>query len=171
MKTCFNRINSGRSIPTRNCKTIKVLVAQVSIVSIQADQSRQSITYSLRLNSTEVSIVSIQADQSRLTWVIFIISMIKCCFNRINSGRSIPTSVIRGLRTAYEPFQSYQFRQINPDVKEKNLNRNRKTSFNRINSGRSIPTLMYASAKKKLIGKSFNRINSGRSIPTRKNDV
>ena len=61
----FNRINSGRSIPTRNMHTVHVICREdVSIVSIQADQSRRWLLY----RSTDycnVSIVSIQADQSR----------------------------------------------------------------------------------------------------------
>ncbi len=38
-----------------------------------------------------VSIVSIQADQSRPLWAVLTNNPIKNCFNRINSGRSIPT--------------------------------------------------------------------------------
>ena len=40
-------------------------------------------------------------------------------------------------------FQSYQFRQINPDVGNASKNRMGNKSFNRINSGRSIPTTNY----------------------------
>ena len=43
------------------------IVKSVSIVSIQADQSRHGkLTHSNKLNEEQVSIVSIQADQSRL---------------------------------------------------------------------------------------------------------
>ena len=63
-----------------------------------------------------VSIVSIQADQSRLCdcWCMSC-TTIKG-FNRINSGRSIPTQLIRVKFQKLPQFQSYQFRQINPDL-------------------------------------------------------
>ena len=86
----FNRINSGRSIPTSGGYTQAYdITGQVSIVSIQADQSRQGwmtcdevslvkfrsyqfrqinpdhTSSYLRNRLIRVSIVSIQADQSR----------------------------------------------------------------------------------------------------------
>ena len=90
--TSFNRINSGRSIPTQHGKAILCVKKQVSIVSIQADQSRRACIDNpdvVRLGV--VSIVSIQADQSRHFRVYF----------------ELLTSAL---------FQSYQFRQINPDL-------------------------------------------------------
>ena len=160
----FNRINSGRSIPT----AIIIIIGTGYIIF--------------------VSIVSIQADQSRLicwsTW-----NMVLFCFNRINSGRSIPTISIKLLWLIEYLFQSYQFRQINPDYCRHSRRLEWRGSFNRINSGRSIPTgewlatIWYTKTVSivsiqadqsrphpKQFGKqwkkSFNRINSGRSIPT-----
>ena len=60
----FNRINSGRSIPTRRKLEKGTLVSGVSIVSIQADQSRLNRMIKA-YGGKPVSIVSIQADQSR----------------------------------------------------------------------------------------------------------
>ena len=112
----------------------------VSIVSIQADQSRPRLTIASDLRFNEVSIVSIQADQSR-RW-IHLHYWYYCHW-----------------------FQSYQFRQINPDYSVMvNLNSYR-SSFNRINSGRSIPTRCRI-FNCYWIALRFNRINSGRSIPT-----
>ena len=49
---------------------------------------------------------------------------------------------IEELRNILESmFQSYQFRQINPDVGSVAVSRPEYDRFNRINSGRSIPTL------------------------------
>ena len=53
-----------------------------------------------------------------------------------------------------EKFQSYQFRQINPDNGEGENMLGRVLSFNRINSGRSIPTF---EAKK--LGKTVNLVS------------
>ena len=136
----FNRINSGRSIPTS-----RVCGGGVPVMhAFQSYQFRQinpdiviSINYPDLLHL--VSIVSIQADQSRQVWMQ---SSIICdiwfqsyqfrqinpdlinlladvhtvnCFNRINSGRSIPTLLMIALLMLKNRFQSYQFRQINPD--------------------------------------------------------
>ena len=63
----FNRINSGRSIPTVDMlKYLKECLKLVSIVSIQADQSRREDNATFAAIIAAVSIVSIQADQSRL---------------------------------------------------------------------------------------------------------
>ena len=63
-------------------------------------------------------------------------------------------------------FQSYQFRQINPDGDyESAAQAQADVSFNRINSGRSIPTNVIPALPTKE-EEGFNRINSGRSIPT-----
>ena len=62
-------------------------------------------------------------------------------------------------------FQSYQFRQINPDISKVGSMCRWLNGFNRINSGRSIPTAKYL-LKPDGTYSGFNRINSGRSIPT-----
>ena len=136
----FNRINSGRSIPTLNHVWLRVQVATiVSIVSIQADQSRLleiEVRIFLkngfnRINSGR-SIPTVSGTGT--------IDELYKSFNRINSGRSIPTShgfydrcwaervsivsiqadqsrprLSYNLVILFESFQSYQFRQINPD--------------------------------------------------------
>ena len=61
----FNRINSGRSIPTTVVFYLHLGDLLVSIVSIQADQSRRVCDGLKILGDINVSIVSIQADQSR----------------------------------------------------------------------------------------------------------
>ena len=102
----FNRINSDRSIPTLDNRNYDVpWVRQVSIVSIQTDQSRLGKRFSKRKVKEQVSIVSIQTDQSR-------------------PGLSLHN----GERFA-KRFQSYQFRQINPDGKIMGLWNNIKTLF------------------------------------------
>ena len=63
----FNRINSGRSIPTPSCFWWQNDTYSVSIVSIQADQSRLAVLFNYKNPNKESG------------------------FNRINSGRSIPT--------------------------------------------------------------------------------
>ncbi len=64
-----------------------------------------------------VSIVSIQADQSRQNILMLSGMQESGGFNRINSGRSIPTEIrLKGKRLLF-------------------------SCFNRINSGRSIPTI------------------------------
>ena len=65
----FNRINSGRSIPTRKWFLTLNRRVLVSIVSIQADQSRRLWRLWHGSASSSVSIVSIQADQSRPEYV------------------------------------------------------------------------------------------------------
>ena len=108
----FRQINPDRcSRPSPGCGGI------VSIVSIQADQSRLLGTIQKHVNNEDtVSIVSIQADQSRLQNELDGTNDELPCFNRINSGRSIPTS---------KPMRDILLQS---------------TRFNRINSGRSIPT-------------------------------
>ena len=58
---------------------------------------------------------TIQADQSRRCVEIWEIYDEEFRFNRINSGRSIPTIDIMARGKESGMFQSYQFRQINPD--------------------------------------------------------
>ena len=87
----FNRINSGRSIPTRLPEEEFNIISIVSIVSIQADQSRLQYT----LNGVGMIFHVFQSYQFRQInpdpeiWCSFFVYL--CCFNRINSGRSIPT--------------------------------------------------------------------------------
>ena len=112
-------------------------------------------------------------------------------FNRINSCRSIPTTMYGN--TILNPstmFQSYQFMQINPDGYNTVSSFEYVLGFNRINSCRSIPTRIYElshSYSMYLVSivsihadqsrlqiiylnyvarHGFNRINSCRSIPT-----
>ena len=68
-------------------------ILKVSIVSIQTDQSRRIMINTIRKNGEWVSIVSIQTDQSR--------------------------PVLKNLPSHWNwlTFQSYQFRQINPDLR------------------------------------------------------
>ena len=113
--------------------------ALVSIVSIQADQSRQQKyrealdfikkfqSYQFRQinpdnaaeHSTVKKVFGFQSYQFRQinpdATCGLINSRCRICFNRINSGRSIPTSVSEFISNClHQPFQSYQFRQINP---------------------------------------------------------
>ena len=136
----FNRINSVRSIPTFKIPLAAKSEELVSIVSIQADQSRHLMEMICNHVKTKVSIVSIQADQSRLNIFWFDISVINRFqsyqFRQINpdalrDGKSIKctwtVSIVsiqadqsrRVLLSRHEhyrlEFQSYQFRQINPD--------------------------------------------------------
>ena len=70
----------------------------------------------VHIQTRRVSIVSIQADQSRrIGRRCQILGIGMDSFNRINSGRSIPTNGDKGITTYSVLFQSYQFRQINPD--------------------------------------------------------
>ena len=66
-------------------------LADVSIVSIQTDQSRLNYASYDNLRKIGVSIVSIQTDQSRLGLLSLVVVNLKRCFNRINPNRSIPT--------------------------------------------------------------------------------
>ena len=92
MMRCFNRINSGRSIPTKIGKKID----GIKLNRFNRINSGRSIPtrwqcHLPRLNCAGVSIVSIQADQSRL-------------------------SITMPTKAEVTKFQSYQFRQINPDL-------------------------------------------------------
>ena len=84
-------------------------------------------------------------------------------FNRINSGRSIPTVMQITTFALNHLFQSYQFRQINPDTNCKTKVYAIVVCFNRINSGRSIPTKMFNSSHRisKILFQSyqFRQIN------------
>ena len=163
----------------------------VSIVSIQADQSRHLIgiialvTLKRRFQSYQFRQINPDEAKYKKAYKFFI------SFNRINSGRSIPTFVpgkasytkrgvsivsiqadqsrLHGMTdfgVAVMVFQSYQFRQINPDANNYAQNKLGRYCFNRINSGRSIPTLEIDYVKECIHQSRFNRINSGRSIPT-----
>ena len=116
-------------------------ISWVSIVSIQADQSRHVSELELRARISwfqSYQFRQINPDNGKCRWQVAQLG----CFNRINSGRSIPTSVKRihkfhnidvsivsiqadqsrryprsvGWRRGHKKFQSYQFRQINPDL-------------------------------------------------------
>ena len=65
LESCFNRINSCRSIPTPSDKPQLATRTAVSIVSIHADQSRHRDNPTIISGGALVSIVSIHADQSR----------------------------------------------------------------------------------------------------------
>ena len=63
-------------------------------------------------------------------------------------------------------FQSYQFRQINPDqVEVKEIEEEKEESFNRINSDRSIPTIYVVFTNSKRVAfqsYQFRQINPDR---------
>ena len=87
----FNRINSDRSIPTSYIFRDETKYKEVSIVSIQTDQSRPS--NAKMLDNIEALFQSYQFRQSN------------------------PDVELKNLESIQiEPFQSYQFRQINPDL-------------------------------------------------------
>ena len=166
----FNRINSCRSIPTTELTFIPSKakykfqsyqfmqinpdldisqpntssLTSVSIVSIHADQSRRQSGSRLANRGNMVSIVSIQADQSRRRvwslgnvrfWVVSIVS--------IQADQSRPVSDKPITMPKINLFQSYQFRQINPDFCTLPIHSSSCSRFNRINSGRSIPTVVF----------------------------
>ena len=87
-------------------------------------------------------------------------------FNRINSGRSIPTQIklMQCLHSRLVSIVSIQADQSRLDFNGITY-RCAESGFNRINSGRSIPTLDSKLDSSELTS-GFNRINSGRSIPT-----
>ena len=91
LKVSIVSIQADQSRHRNKDGSLKLICDGVSIVSIQADQSRPTYDPYLDRNVDDVSIVSIQADQSRL-------------------GDSIMAKKIY-----VRAFQSYQFRQINPD--------------------------------------------------------
>ena len=210
----FNRINSDRSIPTgKRCIILDLVRAlfqsyqfrqinpderdywyvsyyQVSIVSIQTDQSRRFWAWIWKTPIVVVSIVSIQTDQSRLGFSTHELNLPNTGFNRINSDRSIPTRKLLLSRAGGICFNRINSDRSIPTRKELSVLRYTKTSFNRINSDRSIPTQaigkdgisvqsMFQSYQFRQINPdviwgtiqsngaaSFNRINSDRSIPT-----
>ena len=137
----FNRINSGRSIPTIDKCVKGINLWKVSIVSIQADQSRRNVTPELRsvaYGFQSYQFRQINPDTNCKTKVYAIV----VCFNRINSGRSIPT-MVRKDQVDME-IHSVSIVSIQADQSRRGNNTYNKNckiySFNRINSGRSIPT-------------------------------
>ena len=114
--TRFNRINSDRSIPT--CYS----------------------TCGWHFWDNSVSIVSIQTDHSRPIESWNEKAYYYACFNRINPNRSIPTKHIYFPKVNENWFQSYQSKQINPDIISADISVAESWSFNRINPNRSIPT-------------------------------
>ena len=142
----FNRINSGRSIPTQNGAWRSTSIDDVSIVSIQADQSRRIMS-----GMTGFGDAVFQSYQ----------------FRQINPDGSYKNAaVVEG----NIKFQSYQFRQINPDMVYHtiiimSIVKFQSYQFRQINPNGSFDQFI------KCYGLCFNRINSGRSIPTRHNNV
>ena len=87
----------------------------VSIVSIQADQSRLMETKESLHTVCCFNRINSGRSIPTLSWNLLKYSLLNC-FNRINSGRSIPTQQVQQAPVAQQRgFQSYQFRQINPD--------------------------------------------------------
>ena len=106
--------NSDISIPTLGCILRQSVQDFVSIVSIQADQSRQ-LGYAHKFGD-KFMFQSYQFRQINPDlWVEVIYFAMKRSFNRINSGRSIPTNQDHDWQIVATWFQSYQFMQINPD--------------------------------------------------------
>ena len=115
-------------------------VIDVSIVSIQADQSRPVLYLMIQFNLKRFQSYQFrQINPDQISYHKKHKS--NSCFNRINSGRSIPTS------------------------SRMNWTEQMMNCFNRINSCRSIPTWNSGMLHYDCI-RSFNRINSCRSIPT-----
>ena len=132
----FSQINPDKRCPTRttfnssgfqsyqfrqiNPDLVQDPTRLIGIIAFQSYQFRQINPDYCMVQLTwywkqTVSIVSIQADQSRQKKTLLKISLF-LSFNRINSGRSIPTWQKRFTNTKeIQEFQSYQFRQINPD--------------------------------------------------------
>ena len=189
----FNRINSGRSIPTMITHSCMMRVSgSVSIVSIQADQSRQ-VNKKLNLKlaalfqsyqfrqinpdwniipsslwvSSNVSIVSIQADQSRLNS-----KLLHLMHHRMVSIVSIQADQSRQKMSYKDNFQfewvsivSIQADQSRPRSRSNKAYWNHSVSIVSIQADQS--RLLHGSTHLILKINSFNRINSGRSIPTR----
>ena len=146
------------------------------------------------IGADKVSIVSIQADQSRQQLCVMLLNIQLLWFQSYQFRQINPDYCSeQKWYTETQWFQSYQFRQINPDKKSLYMTDRCCNSFNRINSGRSIPTWirrinmglwnnMFQSYQFRQINPDrehliwclfwmrcfnrFNRINSGRSIPT-----
>ena len=142
LKVSIVSIQADQSRHRNKDGSLKLICDGVSIVSIQADQSRPTYDPYLDRNVDDVSIVSIQADQSRLWFEFKRFEEVLKGFNRINSGRSIPTGE-REPEPKPEPTKvsivSIQADQSRPHKTVKSTFGSYK-SFNRINSGRSIPT-------------------------------
>ena len=140
LNLCFNRINSCRSIPTQVhlCHREHIIICFNRINSCRSIPTTAEIA--LEKCFIVVSIVSIHADQSRQSLVMHTNSEISLGFNRINSCRSIPTIALVNEVGEEQMFQSYQFMQINPDKPSTAWQGLMELCFNRINSCRSIPT-------------------------------
>ena len=138
-----------------------------------------------------VSIVSIQTDQSRQNQLISVFIHQLTSFNRINPNRSIPTMVPAYNTHTETLFQSYQSKQINPDIltgkmvkdcgKRFQSYQSRQINPDRWAQGRIYPAFIeFQSYQFRQINPdqfifvltaiptrtSFNRINPNRSIPT-----
>ena len=138
----FNRINSGRSIPTLTPHDVVIQrvdgFQSYQFMQINPDTRHHSLRCEVR---NLVSIVSIQADQSRLVH--------EMQQSKQHAGW----------------FQSYQFRQINPDNHWHNGKRQgKRVSIVSIHADQSRQLLCLNTSV--ILRLSFNRINSCRSIQT-----
>ena len=135
----FNRINSCRSIPTVLPHEVELKFSPV-FQSYQFMQINPDLLFiQHELDGTAVSIVSIHADQSRLSLhkggkFVNGVSIVS-----IHADQSRP-KLRNSYRNRTAEFQSYQFMQINPDLKSLIQRLMELIGFNRINSCRSIPT-------------------------------
>ena len=114
----FNRINSGRSIPTLRGSNL-IVPCHSTFQSYQFRQINPDKWFliSLKILGSVVSIVSIQADQSRLCsyWRC---SLFNGTFQSYQFRQINPDRDITGMKSCgVFKFQSYQFRQINPDYR------------------------------------------------------
>ena len=131
---------------------------------INPDQLKQ---HRQRNHQSPVSIVSIQADQSRLNpdFMRYEVALKfqSYQFRQINPD---PAALTLSLLPLVKEFQSYQFRQINPDVESTQLSLKWATLFQSYQFRQINPDVNKSSGERSL-RVCFNRINSGRSIPTR----
>ena len=162
----------------------------VLTVTTQTDQSRQGFTFVEDNEGNIVSIVSIKTDQSRLGSYPTRQAIVGIRFNRINPNRSIPTIHQMYMHVLEHGFQSYQSRQINPDIVNKFYPAHLRFAFQSYQSRQINPAAArlnwpcisinaFQSYQSKQINPDgtkmhiqirrigcFNRINPNRSIPT-----
>ena len=114
--TRFKHINSDRSIPTKDVPILRLTSRKVSIVSIKTDLSRRFPARTWPV-LPPVSFNRINPNRSIPTRYQTLLEIrSQASFNRINPDKAIPTFKEICGNLADEKFQSYQFRQINPDV-------------------------------------------------------
>ena len=113
--TRFKRINSDSSIPTSACEAWKVWY-NVGFNRINPNRSIPTIRKHIAsAGQGEVSIVSIQTDQSRRLRITRKVA-VAFAFQSYQSKQINPDPVLDALRDKkLGKFQSYQSRQINPD--------------------------------------------------------